>query len=391
MSKWVEVPFSSLYGVPSKNGLMAPARVRGTGALLVNMREIFAFDVVSAQEMERAPLPEKKSESWVLRDGDLLFARQSLTRAGAGKVSLVHQPPEPMTFESHIIRVRLDETHSHSRFYYYLFRSAVGRRLIETIVEQVAAAGIRASDLGKLRVPRPPLDEQRRIAAALGAFDDLIEANRSLVTGLRDQASSAYARASANGTVIPFQDVADLVRAGVRAADLRAGTPYIGLEHFDTDGGGLVGVGDAGQVDSNKTRFRIGDVLYGKLRPYFRKFDRPGFEGVCSTEIWVLRPQPGWGGGVVNAIVAGQTFTDFAMSGSSGTRMPRADWNYIRSMPVEVPPAAARENIERILDQFWCAQVQLRDEIADLTRTRDELLPLLMSGRVRVEDVEGMF
>jgi len=386
MADWRSIDFAQLYGLPSKNGLMAPSKTRGSGALLVNMREIFAFDRISDQQMERAPLPERNAEAWLLRAGDLLFARQSLTLAGAGKVALVPAVPEPITFESHIIRVRLDPSKADAKFYYYLFRSSVGRSLIEGIVEQVAAAGIRSSDLGRLRVPNPDLGEQQRIAAVLGAFDDLIEANRSLITRLRALAIDVHYAASTGGEFVLFGEIATQIREGVLATELAAGTPYLGLEHFGTDGSGIMDRGDAGTVDSNKSRFRAGDVLYGKLRPYFRKVDRPGFDGVCSTEIWVIRPTHGWGAASLHAIVARPEFTEFAMAGNTGTRMPRANWAHVATMPVPVPPEHARRPLEHQLDSLWRGIVSLNVEITDLIRTRDELLPLLMSGKVRVSE-----
>ena len=81
--RWSDAPFGSLYEEPSRNGLMAPKRVRGKGVRLVNMRELFRFDFIADQPMELAPLPDRNPGSWLLQDGDLLFARQSLTLAGA--------------------------------------------------------------------------------------------------------------------------------------------------------------------------------------------------------------------------------------------------------------------------------------------------------------------
>lgn len=387
MTEWGVAAFGDLYAVPSKSGIMAPSRVRGAGVRLVNMKEIFAYDRISAQAMERAPIPSRKPEDWLLKPGDLLFARQSLTRAGAGKVSIVEETREPITFESHIIRIRLDGARALGQFYYYLFRSSIGRDLVESIVEQVAAAGIRASDLARLPVPVPPLDEQRRIAGVLGALDDLIETNRQQISRLRDVARAYFESAAGDGDEVSFGDVAQLVRQGVSRDALSAGTPYLGLEHFGTDGAGITGVGDAGTVDSNKSRFTEGDVLYGKLRPYFRKYDRPGFSGVCSTEIWVLRGAEPYGSATVSALVARPDFTEFAMQGSGGTRMPRADWNHVASMPVAVPAREQLDKVEPHLDALWRAGVDLQNEVTVLTRARDELLPLLMSGRVRVREV----
>jgi type I restriction enzyme S subunit len=99
---------------------------------------------------------------------------------------------EDVTFESHIIRCRLDQRRADPSFYFYLFQSQEGRLLIESIVEQVAAAGIRGSDLGRLAVPVPPLDEQKAIAAVLGALDDKIELNRRMNATLEAMASALF-------------------------------------------------------------------------------------------------------------------------------------------------------------------------------------------------------
>ena len=367
---------------------MAPKRVRGEGVPLVNMREIFAFDRICGQEMELAPLPISNPEAWLLTKGDLLFARQSLTLKGAGKCSLVLADQRKMTFESHIIRVRVNPEKADSRFYYYLFRSAVGRELMTSIVEQVAAAGIRASDLARLEVPCPPVQEQQRIAGVLSALDDLIDSNRRLQETLAHQrlATMAYAVSSASD-LTTFGEIAELVRVQVSPADVPSGTPYLGLEHIAENASGLLGVGVADGLDSTKWRFEAGDVLYGKLRPYFRKVVRPNFGGVCSTEIWVLRPKEGVSSEYLEWVVSRQEFTDFAMAGSSGTRMPRANWDHVRSF---VANKSAGDDFVRVVaasrvtwEQYWA----LHDENQELGRTRDELLPLLLSGQVRVEDV----
>lgn len=261
---------------------------------------------------------------------------------------------------------------------------------MESIVEQVAAAGIRSSDLARLQVPVPPLAEQRRVVGILTALDDLIDHNERLVADLRALSSLVFEHACADGDEIPFGEVAFLVRDGVGASNLAPGTPYLGLEHFETDGRGIRGIGDAGDVSSSKLKFRAGDVLYGKLRPYFRKHDRPGFVGVCSTEVWVLRPKDGFGGGTVDALVSQPGFTEFAMSGSGGTRMPRADWKHVATMPVRVPSLGRRAEVDASLDGMWRAQVALREENDNLRTAKDELLPLLMTGRAHIRDFDGL-
>lgn len=187
---WHDVSFEQLYEIPSKNGLTRPSRVRGSGYKMINMGELFANDRIGTIEMERVPMNEKELEKMLVSDGDLLFARQSLVLAGAGKCSIVSIVEEPTTFESHIIRVRLNKMLADPSFYYYYFRSPKCR--IRSIVTQGVQAGIRASDLAKLIVHHPPLDTQKRIADTLSAYDDLIENNRRRIQLLEQAARLLY-------------------------------------------------------------------------------------------------------------------------------------------------------------------------------------------------------
>ena len=87
-------------------------------------------------------------------------------------------------------------------------------------------------------------------------------------------------------------DYATLVNESVKPDQVADDFPYIGLEHIEADALRLNGIGKAGEVSSNKLKFRAGDTLFGKLRPYFRKVIQPTFDGICSTDIWVLRGLP---------------------------------------------------------------------------------------------------
>jgi type I restriction enzyme S subunit len=160
---------------------------------MVNMGELFAYSRIGDDtKMERVPLSDSEAERFLLQPGDLLFARQSLVASGAGKCVLFQGATEPVTFESHIIRVRLNPAEADSRFYFYFFNSPSGRRLIETIIEQVAAAGVRGSDLADLAVPCPALDYQRRMADALSNLDNLADLNEQVSKSMFAIAESLF-------------------------------------------------------------------------------------------------------------------------------------------------------------------------------------------------------
>ena len=187
------VPFNQFFEEPTRNGLTRPKAVRGAGTKMVNMGELFAVPRIKNLDMDRVPLSDAEATKYLLKAGDLLFARQSLVLEGAGQCSIFMGDLEPVTFESHIIRVRLDKKKSNPLFFFYYFRSEHGRNAIRRIVEQGAgAAGVRASDLSDIPVINLPLEDQRRIADVLGTLDDKIELNLRMAATLEEMARALF-------------------------------------------------------------------------------------------------------------------------------------------------------------------------------------------------------
>ncbi|HDL17995.1 MAG TPA: restriction endonuclease subunit S, partial [Bacteroidetes bacterium] len=112
---------------------------------------------------------------------------------------------------------------------------------------------------------------------------------------------------------------------------------YIGLEHIEEGKLRLNGFGYSKDVASNKIRFTQNQFLFGKLRPYFRKVVKPNFSGICSTDIWAINPKDGTDLSFLFYLFANKEFVDIAYKGSSGTRMPRADWNFMKSTKWLIP------------------------------------------------------
>ena len=187
---WETTKFSNLYAIESRNGLTKPSRVRGSGYKMINMGELFSYDRIYDVPMELVPLNDREKLSSKVEKGDLLFARQSLVLEGAGKCSIVMDASPLTVFESHIIRVRLNNDAANPLFYYYYFKSP--HSPIKSIVSQCAQSGIRGSDLGELSVTFPPIDTQNKIANILSAYDDLIENNQKQIKLLEEAAQRLY-------------------------------------------------------------------------------------------------------------------------------------------------------------------------------------------------------
>jgi len=145
-----------------------------------------------------------------------------------------------------------------------------------------------------------------------------------------------------------LDECAFLVRDSIHPRDAK-GMPYIGLEHIEEGALHLKGHGWAEDVTSAKSEFKKGDILFGKLRPYFRKAVIAPFDGVCSTDIWVVRAKPCMIQDYVFYWMASEDFVNFANSGSIGTRMPRAKWEHASRHKQRKRSADEQRAIARIL------------------------------------------
>ena len=161
-------------------------------------------------------------------------------------------------------------------------------------------------------------------------------------------------------------------------------TPYIGLDHMPRRSIALSEWGTAEGLASNKSSFGQGDILFGKLRPYFHKVGVAPVDGVCSTDIVVLSPKsPEWFGFVLGH-ASSDEFVDYTDAVSTGTRMPRTKWKdmarYVLPTPSEPIAAAFNERV-----QAWVTRIASAiHESRALSAQRDALLPRLVSGQIRV-------
>jgi len=152
----------------------------------------------------------------------------------------------------------------------------------------------------------------------------------------------------------------------------------------------LVAWDTAEGLESNKFMFRRGEILFGKLRPYFHKVGVAPTDGVCSTDIVVVTPRKMSWFGFVLGHVSSTEFVDYADGGSTGTKMPRTSWKEMARYPIVLPSEAVagffndiiRPIVERIMANIH--------ESRTLAALRDALLPKLVSGEIRVKDTKAV-
>ena len=128
---------------------------------------------------------------------------------------------------------------------------------------------------------------------------------------------------------------------------------YIGLEHLRPGRLRVENSGRATDVQSHKFAFVKGDVLYGKLRPYLDKAILADVDGICTTELLVLRAKAGITPEFLVCAIHSPEFIEHAMSGVTGAHHPRTSWGHISTFEV----SSLSESQQRVASQLlWRIQ-----------------------------------
>lgn len=271
--------------------------------------------------------------------------------------------------------------------YYYLTSPATQAELL------VKAAGstvphLNVADVRVLPTPNvPAIEVQRAIAEVLGALDDKIAANRRALDKADELVRARYDGLS--GGTASLGSIATNIRVQVDPRSVAPDTTYVGLEHVPRRSMWLADFDEASKVTSAKSEFRSGDVLFGKLRPYFHKVVSAPCDGVASTDILVVRSKRHELAGLVLAAASSDAAVAAASASSEGTRMPRTKWADLAALEVTWPGEEEARRFSSSVTELGDWANAIVKESRDLAATRDELLPLLMSGRVRVKDGES--
>ena len=275
---------------------------------------------------------------------------------------------------------------------------------------------------------RAPTDvnEQRAIAHILGTLDDKIELNRR-----RNETLEAMARALFKSWFVDFdpvrakmegrdpnlpQHLADLFpdrlvdselgeipegwtvrrlgevavqrRSGAKPGEIDPDTPYIALEHMPKRCIALSEWDTADGLASSKFRFEQGDILFGKLRPYFHKVGVAALDGVCSTDIVVVSPaSPDWFGFVLFH-TSSPEFVDYTDAVSTGTRMPRTKWTDMARFKIAMPNRELNKTFTGLVQPWVNRIASAIHESRTLAAQRDALLPKLISGEIRIRHAQ---
>ncbi len=344
------------------------------------------IDLDEARRINRGTF-EKWTERLRPRAGDLLIARE----APVGPVVMIPDE-ENVAPGQRTVLLRPNPNSVDSRFLYYFLASP---RLQSEL--QVKAAGstvphLNVADLRDLAVPGlPGLPEQRSIAQVLGALDDKIAANDRLIALVDDLLAARFAFLSVGKDSTSLSSIARVNVANTRPV------PGGSLRYLD--------ISSVRKGEYDYPEETSWDCAPGRARRVVRRFDtvwstvRPNRRShalvldddplmVASTGLAVLTPNVGRCAGLYEAAKRPE-FESFLLSVAEGSAYPAVRADRFADAPVPNLSDAEWDEFEVVAlpsrERAHAAAVESRR----LAAARNELLPLLMSGKVNVNDVEG--
>lgn len=312
------------------------------------------------------------------RPGDVIVT----TKGTVGRVALIPESLPSHVYSPQLCYLRVeDSTHVDHRWLYSWARSPQFQRQTGSVKDQTDMAPyVSLGDLRRFRIQLPPLDEQRRIAEVLGALDNLIDAHERLQSDLDELARAMFLRAWDGDTWTTVGELGEVIMGQSPPGDTYSENP-VGVPFHQ-------GVRDFGArfptsrvYCSAPTRIaEAGDILIAVRAPVGEINVAPERLAIGRGLAALRATRPS------TALQAIRAFeSTWSAHQGTGTVFSSVNGKDLRAAKV---PLVDDEHVEAALSNLDHAYAELGRERAEIRRTRDELLPLLMSGAVRVRPEE---
>lgn len=302
----------------------------------------------------------KKLDTVTVREGDILF---NITGASIARCCIAPKELLPARVNQHVMIIRPNIGHIITEFLSFLLICFDYKKKLLQLGGKGGSTreALTKEHIETFQVFLPPLPEQEKIAKFLSLCDEKLNSLRrkrelleTYKRGVMQQIFTQKIRfQDDDGSDFPdweeknFEKLVTRVKTKYNPLNEQKEYLCIELESIASNQGKLLEVFNSREQQSIKNKFNTGDVLLGKLRPYLRKFFLASFDGVCSSEIWVLR-----GKHISNIYLYYLIQTDkfYEISNITfGSKMPRADWDFIASFPFQYPSQKEQQKIAQFL------------------------------------------
>ena len=254
-----------------------------------------------------------------------------------------------------------------------------------------AQPNISQTILKKLAIPLPPLETQQAIVSKLEelfsaldkGIEDLKTAQQQLKTYRQSVLKWAFEGKLTNENVkegeLPegwesktFDDIIEISKEKYKPNNSESKF-YIGLEHIEKNLGVLTPECGIEEIKTLKNKFNTGEILYGKLRPYLNKVYLAKENGVCSTDILVLKTRENCNAQFLTHLMLGVDFVNTMSENTSGVNLPRVSTKFILEYPIKLPPIKEQQRIVQEIESRLSVADKMEESIAQSLQQAEAL------------------
>ena len=432
-----------------RNGANYNGKAYGDDLPVVTVKNLFRGRFATTDDLDAIrfdALP--KHENYKLRKGDIIFARSSVKRSGAGQVAIANDLPADCIFSGFTIRFRPNqETKTDPLFLLYTLRSPAYREVFQRIATGTTVSNLSQSALGSVEIDIPPLPEQKAIAHILGTLDDKIELNRRMNATLEGMAQALFKswfvdfdpvidnalaagnpipdelapraevrkKALANGTAnreaakpfpAAFQETESMgwipegweVESIYKLISVIYGAPFKSSMFIPAgEGMPVIRIRDlktgtpqnwTTEDHPKKKLIKTGDVVVG-MDAEFRATIWPGENGYLNQRLFLARPKEGSVNNffVQHSLAPQLEFEENTQVGTTVSHLGKKELDKFTALnPGKELLFEYSKATTPLLERLVSNHVALKT----LTRLRDTLLPKLISGELRVSEAEQL-
>lgn len=351
---------------------------------------------------------EKTYQLWTRRaipqPGDLIMARE----APVGNVAMIPKGLRPCLGQRTLL-LRPDCTKVESAFLNYFLNGPYVQGLIRAKTNGATVAHLNMRDVRTMELPELPLPPaQRRIASILSAYDELIENSQQRIKILESMARALYREwfvylrfpghesvplvpcilggIPQGHEVMKFGDLCELRKDQYRDSE-HSELPLVDMARMPSRSLAPSNTGTPDELATSRILFERGDTLFGAIRCYLHKVVTVHYSGVTNTSVLVLRPKAEYFRALLAIIASDIDTIRWAEKQSTGTKMPVINWGVFQEMPTPIPSKTLAQSFEEVAGPMLDEIGVLATKIENLRRTRDLLLPRLLSGQIDVETI----
>ena len=259
----------------------------------------------------------------------------------------------------------------------------------------------------------PPLPEQARIATVLSWFDDLIEVKKKQNEILEKTAMAIFKswfidfEPFKDGEFVYNEELGREIPKGCEvdkttrlieynpSITMKKGEIYPFIEMKDVKTNSLLCEPNFKQFSGSGVRYYGGDTLMARITPSlehgktaFIWFISEKEKGFGSTEFFVLHPKESYLKEFVYLLAKNDDFREIAINSMSGTSgRQRADINALKNYSIPIPPPPILQSFQSLVEPLFQKIILNQKQIMTLRKVRDTLLPLLVFGKLRVEEI----